>query len=259
MFQDPNMLDNLFNNLTTEDLLNFDGLAEAEKITGRSYKVCEETSSLGSMFIMVAGEKKRNLLKELGDTNSRSTLLEFENLLQLEGFEKIYSKEYIKKDYEYTFGNDQMQLVDEISHLNCYWHPELYVLISCTTYPNFDIINDEVVSSSETINSGKMYYCLNVKKHYENDNKVWESHSSGGYNKDGSYSGDHDIREGFRFNLNNLKKYHDFVKWSKEPFLWLIHYSETKEDYYNSDELNKNVLEQFPINIQNIIKGDKDV
>ncbi len=77
--------------------------------------------------------------------------------------------------------------------------------------------------------------------------------SSGGYNDDGTYTGDHDIREGFLSKLRGLESVFEFVRWRGDHHLWIIDYSETKDDY-DSDAINNERVALFPEKVKDVIK-----
>jgi hypothetical protein len=67
-------------------LLEYDSLAEAEKITGKSYKESEGTSFLGLGLMMANNKKKNKILKENKDSTFSNTVEDYINIIQSIGF-----------------------------------------------------------------------------------------------------------------------------------------------------------------------------
>jgi len=61
------------------------------------------------------------------------------------------------------------------------------------------------------------------------------------------WSGDHDCREAIKFNISQLKENGTFVKnWIKPPFLWLLHYMDTKVEGYDHEAITMERLKKLP-------------
>lgn len=72
------------------------------------------------------------------------------------------------------------------------------------------------------------------------------------------WSGDHDCREALKFNINRLAENGTFLKkWNEQPFLWLLHYMDTKKEGYNYKSINEERIAMLPIDVQELIKGEK--
>lgn len=251
------ILESFFQDLTAEELMNFDGLAEAEKITGKSYKTDKDTESLGMLLVIKAGEEKRKKLAEAKDTNYNTTIEEFDEMLTQEGFEKIYEKEFSEEE-EYRYHADENDRESEIlsipydrkSRLYVYWHPELFILLYGTTYPRYERQGDEIVRTGETINSGNMRYTVKLKDDVERSD-IRNAISSCSWINKHTMVGSHDIRDGFRGKLNALKKYFNFAKWEGRQSLWLLHYTQHRQGMpYDSDEINREVYALFPDHVK---------
>jgi hypothetical protein len=71
------------------------------------------------------------------------------------------------------------------------------------------------------------------------------------------WNGDHDCGEALKHNINKLLENGVLVKkWKKQPFLWLLHHMDTKEEGYNCEEINKQRIAKLPIEVQELIKGE---
>lgn len=74
------------------------------------------------------------------------------------------------------------------------------------------------------------------------------------------WSGNHDCREALRFNISQLKKHGTFIpSWVQAPFLWLLHYRDTKDEEYDYKALNKERIALLPLHVQAAINyGEKN-
>lgn len=223
--------------MNLKELLNFDGLYEAEKLTGESYKNDHVTERLGMSLVIGNARMKQKILEEQKDSNRNTTAKEMISYMEELGFTKLHSK---TKEYD-----DRGELEKVTQYY--YWHYEKYVLAVFETYPDYQNPGEY------RINSGTMYYA--IKAPWEKLNGVL---SSGGYDSDnGVWNGDHDIREAFKYKFNSLDEAGEFVPWTKENFIWLITYAETKDKNYNSSEINAEVLSHFPEEVKQNMKWYK--
>jgi len=85
-------------NKKIREVLNFDGLHEAEKITGKSYKVDKMTESLGFMKHVQNGQIKKELLESLGDSTFSNTEENYLKIVQSIGFESELIEPFINGD-----------------------------------------------------------------------------------------------------------------------------------------------------------------
>lgn len=61
------------------------------------------------------------------------------------------------------------------------------------------------------------------------------------------WSGHHDCREAIKFNISELNKNGSFVKkWIEKPFLWLLHYMDTKDENYDHEKITLDRLKKLP-------------
>lgn len=62
---------------------------------------------------------------------------------------------------------------------------------------------------------------------------------------------------GFKHRLDNYRDTGIFMKkWIKQPFLWLLHYGDTKVAGYDFDEINQQRIAMFPTEVQEAICGE---
>ena len=79
--------------------------------------------------------------------------------------------------------------------------------------------------------------------------------SSGGAHKtENVWIGDHDGREALLFNLDRLRKHGDFLApWIEQPFLWLLHYTDSKTDGYDYKAIARERIAMLPPWVQEMI------
>ena len=215
----------------TKSLLNFDPVAVAEAIVPRH----EE----GADMLMLAmafshGARKKEHLQSIGDSHWSMPFNDMITMILKEGFVEIYKKDFIDNQYPDDEDGERTE-----SHF-VFFNANDGILITLESYHN-------------AVNNAKMYYNIEL-----NDDADRSCTSSGGYvgkNAQGGYntfSGGHDIREGFRYHLNRLRANGKFLaKWVERPFLWLLTYMETKSGYgkYDYEDINESVIIQFPQNV----------
>lgn len=215
-------------NETTKALLNFDPIAVAEKICPRHEK--------GSDLIMLAMafQHSRHTIEHMqaiGDSHYSMPFDDMFTMILSEGFIKIYEKDFVDNTYPEDNSPTERYFV--------FFKADEGIILTLESYRG-------------RVNNVKMYYNIELR-----DDADRSCTSSGGMvkNPNGTYtvySGDHDIREAFRFKLNRLRENGTFLaKWVDRPFLWFLTYMDTKGGYGNYDykALNEAVIAQFPQNV----------
>lgn len=81
-----------------EKLSNLDPLKEAEKITGRSYKEDDQTSSFGFFLQMEKSKKMNHLMDQTDDTKFNETASDYINKIVSHGFVKVLEQPFINRD-----------------------------------------------------------------------------------------------------------------------------------------------------------------
>lgn len=282
------------------EILNFDALANAEKITGKSYKEDKLTEAKGFVDFLKNNRLKENLLSSMDDTCFCETEQSYIRKVTDFGFKSLLVEPFINEDG-----------IEERLHIM--WHYDYSILLVLDTYTYSDDgswgkAGKEVPPPSR--NGGKLYYNWSPKykksrysltssggfvyngdtgisfgaefnkdltphllprelrdiepkwkdqpyEQFKVEYKEWvekvESYLS---DKDIIYiwSGDYDCREALKHHINQLSENGTFLKqWKECPFIWLIHYMDTKEDGYDYVSINKERLSKLPIEIQGAI------
>jgi hypothetical protein len=196
--------------MSLKELLRVDPLAEAEKITGQSYKDDETTSMLGLILHMDHTQNKQKALQANDDTHFQTKLSDYLRIAKDIGFETVYQKDF----YSTSSNNTEAHLI--------MWHP-LGILL------NFDTF-----WGKEKVNGGNFDY--NVKPKNQ-DRLDWTVISSGsGFQSDKGliWVGDHDCREALRYHISTLKEWGDFIcPWVKQGYLHLTNHM----DYHDIEDL----------------------
>ena len=175
------------------DVLKFDPLLAAEEITGNSYKTDKVTEDLGLALMFQHIEHKNSILNKTGDSTYSMDVLEYQDILKSIGFELAKSWNFTVKERE------------ETEYI--YGHQKLGIILYFTTY-------------GSSVNSGSFYYCWkpnnrNVGNRVTSSGRYEsESHENWRgderfeieYPEDLYWAGNHDCREGIRYNISQLKR-----------------------------------------------------
>ena len=173
-------------------MLDLDPLAEAEKLTGHSYKEDESTQGLGFVLLQVSAQAKDEALTARGDTTFRNTLERYVGIIEAYGFRQVLDLPF--EDYGYA------------EHKFVYWHDDGLLL----TFDTYQAVN---------VNGGHVYYNWRP-----NDPRGhWGMVVSSGHFSGEVWSGYHDCREALIFNLDQLRTNGKFVSpWVDDPKVWLM-------------------------------------
>lgn len=254
-------------------LQSIDPLAEAEVLTGKSYKEDKSTESLGFTMHIMKNQALASLLDEIGDTKFSENELNYVDKLSKFGFEVVLKEPFQNTHYK-----------NIIEHLYILFNKELGVLIK------FDTFGYEG-SEPHNVNGGNIYYnwaandfnrngctssgnmihhkfdnclfnsnltpheidrnILSEKPKWEEDMKYEEYRAlddewSKNYNSYKTFnnlryvwSGSHDCREAAISNVKRLIEDGILLnKWIECPFYWLLNFSEYGKNE-NHDKFDK--------------------
>lgn len=216
-----------------DDVLRFDPLATAEKMTGTSYKEDPVALGLGFGLMQGHGAMKRKMLEERDDTTFSNKLDRYMRIAGEEGFREILKVPFTSA----SSGKQECFYV--------MYHDADGILLMFDTY------------CGDSVNGGKFYYNVKMKP----DDKNWRVRSSGHFCQVGDdwiWVGDHDCREALRHHIAQLRANGGFIKeWVEQPFLWILHHGDTKVDGYDYKAINAERIAMFPIEVQKAIAGKK--
>lgn len=218
-----------------DTLLRTDPLSEAEKITGVSYKEDDSTAALGMLMAMDNSSRREKELLARGDTLFSNDLDRYISIIEDYGFEQLLDLPFEGKSYS---GEPAPK-----EHFFVYWHPEGLLLV-------FD------THQTTNVNSATVYY--NWEPNDPRDDDWWKLISSGGFRGD-CWIGNHDAREALVHHMDALKAEGKFLNsWDSAPFIWLLHYMDTKNEDYDYKAINKERIAMLPEEIQKAIRhGEK--
>lgn len=221
------------------DALSFDALREAEIITNKSYKESNETTRLGFAMHIEHNKQKEALLKFTKDTYYGSTLEEYLTVVKDLGFEKILETP-IPEDKKFNSNGDYYYI---------YWRAD-GIILSFDTY-----------RGNKVVNSGNFYYNLKPKNDpfTKDSTDYWNLKYSGQWKEiNGAYYliASNDCREGLRHYISRLESLGGFVNpWIASPFIWFLHYMDTKDKKYDYNKINSERIALLPEYVQKCIKG----
>lgn len=71
------------------------------------------------------------------------------------------------------------------------------------------------------------------------------------------WSGEHDCREATKFKIDKLSQNGVFLKtWKSRPFLWLLHYMDTKTEGWDFSKISEERVKMLPLCVQERIRGE---
>lgn len=212
-------------------LLAIDPLAEAEKITGHSYKDDESTMRLGFGLGQIHGDAKREALIARDDTHFMSDWFDTMRIFSDLGFSIVHQHTF---DGGYEGHREERFVV--------LWRP------------------DGVLAKAESYGAGRntadIYYNWRPNEGVDH----WGLTSSGGYHRESYDAGDtvwighHDVREAVRHTLAALEENGSFVTpWIQRPFLWLLDYCRSKVPNCDYAAINESVIALLPEHVHTAI------
>lgn len=258
-----------------QEILDRDPVAEVEAMFGPiprdPAKASPELSLAFLGHAMSVNSAKQAALESRDDANYMTTVSGYQRIITDMGFRKVLELPFVGKSY---YGKPSPQ------ELFCvYWRDEGGVLLY------FDTFN------GKRINSGK--FCYNWKPtcdrngtysvlssggwhtsepmenqcpsydemNDEDDNPKNDPEVASRYElykeewcRKAVWSGDHDAREAIRHNMERLEEFGKFVTpWTRQPFLYLLHYMDTKQDGYDYKAITAERIKMLPADVQSAI------
>jgi hypothetical protein len=221
-----------------DDMLRTDPLAEAEKLTGKSYKDDEATASLGFLMHIAHNERKEKELGLRDDTFFRTPFVDTLRIYTELGFELVYHEHFRGKD---DAGMEQYVIL---------WRDGILATIDSYTWSTGD--------QKPTTNSNNFYY-----NWMPSTDDFWDCTSSGHFITEAYdqgrkiWSGYHDGREALRHNLARMESKGTFLpEWEERAFLWLGNREEQRDLKWNDPKRNKitaRIIAHFPQHVQDAL------
>lgn len=219
------------------EILDFDPLAHAEKMTGSSYKDDKVTSGFGLLMHMEKGRIVEEALKNGGDTHFATTAAECVEIVKQEDFEIVGQVDFVDRRGSKDVPSPEV--------LYFFWHRRDAIL---------GVMNTITWSGKEQkVNSFKIFF------NWKSFSGSWLNGCSCHYTKDHVGIADKDVREGFRLSLRELRSSGKFINpWVEIPHLWLIHYGEedktggySPERWERYKAINRERLQALPQHVLN--------
>jgi hypothetical protein len=181
--------------------LQTDGLAEAEKLTGKSYKDDKTTEALGMMMLMQNNADKDALLELSGDTTFSNKVDRYLRICESLGFKEVLVLPFMDK-----MSNRQQHQ---------------YVLFKPGVLLVFDTFFED------SVNSSHFYYNWIPKIKIEDCYRLL---SSGSWKDKETWVGYHDGREALKYHIRQLEEHGKFLyPWKFRHYLSLCHYQDWKD------------------------------
>lgn len=210
--------------------LNTDPIAEAEEMTGQPSATSKATMAIAFIKMQGLNRDKDALLSSNQDTVFSMKTEDWEVAIKNMGFKELLTFPFKSEGQE--------------EKLVLSWLKPGILLRYDTFYGDR--------------NSAEIYYCWKADEDVRKASKFHEMVSSGSGGEDGVWKGSHDAREALRFHLHKLFTYGTFITpWPEKPFLWTLHYEDTKIKDYDYKSINAERLAMLPFSIGNIIHGGK--
>lgn len=218
-----------------DKVLAIDPIADVERITGKEHwsKFDESDNMMGLGYAMFINQMKENILKTANDTFFSMNWNEFNDIVTLNGFKKVY-------EYSFVYDHWKDRITTEKAAI--YYRDGLVIFL--TSYNN-----------GTTVNGGNLYGELKLN----NPDAGWRdipNGCSGGFDKEGNLHFSYDIREGLINFINSISKVGKFNSiWEYNGhFLWFVDYKEEKVPNYNYATITKEKIFKLPEEVQRMLQ-----
>jgi len=248
-----------------KDLLDYDGLAEAERLTGKHSGQDDGTAWLGMGLMQINNKIKNAKLKEMGDTVFSMSTEDYIAVIEEYGFEKVLEDSELSADtrkgetqFVYFHKKHSLLLEFDTYHgsrnggevfYNCLVkHSELGSFYNYTSSGGFVFCGDVIAFYKRMGDINQTLKCANETLNIPSDpkwgpNKTMNERSKQFDNvreqrrkiaeKNDLYvihEGSRDCREGIVFSLNQLRKHSTFIKHKKFNNSIIINLHDHKSD-----------------------------
>lgn len=222
-----------------DELLNMDPLLEAENVTGKSYKEDEDTLMLGMALHMMKNDQVRTELGLRGDTYYGMPYDEYVAVAHNLGFKTLLTLPFTNKE-----GIEETQ--------EFLWRDGLLLITESFTWER---------GGKKSTNNARIFFNCE----FADSSDAWGFRFSGHLHSDmydqGRYIwvGDVDAREALVNTVNRMETECTILKdWVEKPFMYLSNYMDEKtvhemptyEWRVNRDKMLKDIMEQFPKDVQ---------
>lgn len=232
-----------------ESALSFDPIAAAEEMVGGP--INHTNASLAVAFAQDRSAMVERLMRQTGDVHWNCTFDEYCAVVVGLGFEQVYEEHFLSIPWNEDDAPKQ-------ETFRVYWHQDGW-LLSVESY---------AWTHEQKVNSAKLYYNLLVEPH--NKSNFWGYCTSSGsfvsYEEAGPciWAGDHDVREALKHKMASILEYSTpLPTWHTAPHLWLLNYSETRDDKTKTwqerskewDASQASKITQFPSRLRDMLQA----
>ena len=225
-----------------DNLLDFDPLRTAEKITGKSYKEEEgmgPTNALGFLLMRENSDAKKRALAENNDTYWSCPVTQMLLVADDLGFETVVHEEFEHITWDSREKEWKKQEEDN-DHYYIMWHPEKGILLTFDTYGrDSNYVDGKFTRTGKgpTINGSTFYYNwapYALTQDLPKDDPLQDHWSatatrSAWDEKLQAFSGNHDAREGMRHKISKLDRFGEFINpWKLPCIFYLTHWGDQK-------------------------------
>lgn len=227
-----------------DELLRYDPIAEAEKITGKSHwsNFSEDDNMLALLMNMQHANRKEDVLKNSKDTYFSMSWDYLINVLAGNGF---------KLGTEWNFIDDQWERINNEKAV--IYYREDGVVVYAESYNN-----------GTSVNGGNCYYELEMKENTDKNEFYCLIHTGCWYGEN-KIENELDIREGLIHELKKAELHGNFIKkWKNRKHLWILDYMESKNKISHNDkyevwnkqyeEITKEHISHCPKELQDIVE-----
>ena len=209
--------------------LKFDAIQAAEDLTGLDSHNTDLPVWLALGMMQANGKRKAELLTANLDSTFSNKLDYYEQVLAAEGFEKVL---------EIPIPHDPTLEREYGDRYFVYWHPD-GLLLSFDSYCG-DSVNGGHIYFNFKMNDPQEFYLLNIP--VGSCNGVADSI---------------DCREAIRYYLGKMRENGKFLPvWEHRPFLWLLHYMDTKAEGYDYKAITAERIAMLPEHVRKAITSE---
>jgi hypothetical protein len=255
-----------YGNEAIREVLTADGLSDAERITGKSYKDDESTQWLGFMLHVKACDARRQVLSSNGDTTFAMTTEAYISVIERIGFRLVYREKFTGNSCGQTtseslfvyFRHPAQLLVFDTFHGdrnsgNVYynWRPRSLDYPHGITSNSSWWLSESAQKSHDERNKRLFSLAYDSDEYRRVNGESRAAFAAEVVSGDAVLIGSHDCREALTFNLSQLAAYGEFVEpWAKKPFLWLLHWHDTNHSDYDHKAINRERLARLPNDVR---------
>jgi len=205
-----------------KEALEYDPLHEAERATGKHWSESETTGLIGMALALEHNRHKAKVLAATDDTHFGQTLQQWNATIERLGFEKV-----LDEPIEGT--GDRYRI---------WWRSG--VLLSSDSYYDDTSVNSANAYLNYRGPRDGMYGSSNGHIADVDGAPVWDCGK--------------DAREGFRFFLTRLEASGEILPvWIKQPFLWLLHYKDSKQPNYDYKTISADRIARLPEHVRSAL------